>query len=209
MDSDYNQEQKEYVFNSDWFSQHIPYWKRILNDFKNRQINVLEVGSFEGRSSTWILDELFKNSTSRLVVIDSFDRILPDVDNEKNFLDNLKKTGKKDQVEIIKSNSWDALIELNREKRIMFDFIYIDASHISCDVLSDAVLCWTLLKEEGILIFDDYGSELYKEEFFNAKIAVDSFLKCYQQYIKVVEKYYQVAIKKVKPTTPFNMIVNA
>src|SRR5436305_13213264 len=105
MDSDYNQEQKEYVFYSDWFSQHIPYWKRILNDFKNRQINVLEVGSFEGRSSTWILDELFKNPKSRLVVIDSFDRILPDIDNEKNFLDNLKKTGKKDQVEILKSNS--------------------------------------------------------------------------------------------------------
>ena len=69
------------------------------------------------------------------MVIDSFDRLLPDIDNEKNFLDNLKKTGKKDQVEIIKSNSWDALIELNREKRIMFDFIYIDVSHISCDVL--------------------------------------------------------------------------
>src|SRR4051794_6724341 len=178
------QEQKnKYVFNTDWFSQHIPYWKRILHDFKNQKINVLEVGSYEGRSSTWILDELFKNPASRLVVIDSFERLLPDIDNEKNFLENLKKTGKEDQVEIIKSNSWDALFELNREKRIMFDFIYIDASHIACDVLSDAILSWTLLKEGGIMIFDDYGFDLYKDEFFNAKIAVDSFLRCYQQHI--------------------------
>ncbi|CAJ0632970.1 5361_t:CDS:2 [Entrophospora sp. SA101] len=89
----------------------------------------------------------------------------------------------------------------------MFDFIYIDASHVACDALLDAVLSWNLLKEDGIMIFDDYDSDLYKEEFFNTKIAVDSFLRCYKQHIKVIEKYYQMAIRKVKPTTTFEMIL--
>ncbi|CAJ0846103.1 5519_t:CDS:2 [Entrophospora sp. SA101] len=135
-----NQEQrKKYIFSSDWFDQHIPYWKRILHGLEKQKINVLEIGSFEGR-------------------------LLPDIDSEKNFLDNLKKTGKENQVEII--------------------------------------------KKDGIMIFDDYDSDLYKEEFFNTKIAVDSFLRCYKQHIKVIEKYYQMAIRKVKPTTTFEMIVN-
>ncbi len=56
--------------------------------------------------------------------------------------------------------------------RIMFDFIYIDASHIACDALSDTVLSWNLLKEE-IMIFGVYGSNLYKEEFFNVKIVAE------------------------------------
>src|SRR6266540_4878923 len=103
------QEQREkYIFNSDWFSRHIPYWKRILHGLGNQKINVLEVCSLERRSSTWILDELFKNPVSHLVVIYNFERLLPDIDSEKIFLDNLKKTGKENQVEIIKSNSWDA-----------------------------------------------------------------------------------------------------
>ncbi|CAH1770161.1 14476_t:CDS:2, partial [Entrophospora sp. SA101] len=158
-----NQEQrKKYIFSSDWFDQHIPYWKRILHGLEKQKINVLEIGSFEGRSSTWILYELFKNPISHLVVIDNFERLLPDIDSEKNFLDNLKKTGKENQVEII--------------------------------------------KKDGIMIFDDYDSDLYKEEFFNTKIAVDSFLRCYKQHIKVIEKYYQMAIRKVKPTTTFEMI---
>ena|SRR6185369_7474879 len=207
--SEQEQEQKrKYVFSSDWFSQHISHWKRILHGLENKKINVLEIGSFEGRSSTWILDELFKNHESRLVSIDSFERLLPEIDSEKNFLENIRKTGKENQVEVIKSNSWDALIQLNREKRIIFDFIYIDASHIACDVLSDTVLSWNLLKEEGIMIFDDYDSNLYKEEYYNARIAIDSFLSCYQQHIKIIEKYYQVAIKKVKSNSTFKMIVN-
>ncbi len=39
----------------------------------------------------------------------------------------------------------------------VFDVVYVDASHMAGDVLSDAVLAWKLLAPGGIMIFDDYA----------------------------------------------------
>lgn len=40
--------------------------------------------------------------------------------------------------------------------RQRFDLVYIDGSHYSHDVLSDAVLSFPLLKVGGHMLFDDY-----------------------------------------------------
>ncbi|CAG8752163.1 25900_t:CDS:2, partial [Gigaspora rosea] len=76
--------------------------------------------AFEGRSTTWILEELCKDPESKLITIDIFVKIFPNNDNEATF----------------------------HEKKMSFDFIYIDGSHESHDVLSDTVLSWNLLKGE-------------------------------------------------------------
>lgn len=34
--------------------------------------------------------------------------------------------------------------------------VYIDGSHLPQDVLTDAVMAWKLLKNEGIMIFDGW-----------------------------------------------------
>ncbi|CAG8775946.1 12929_t:CDS:1, partial [Cetraspora pellucida] len=72
----------------------------------NETINVLEIGTFEGRSAIWILEELFKNPESKLIAIDPFeaDEIegLYVVDFEATFRENVKITGKEKQVEIMK-----------------------------------------------------------------------------------------------------------
>src|ERR1041385_238867 len=188
---------KNYKFLRNWFVRNIPKWEKTLFHLRNEKINVLEIGVFEGRATIWILDELFKNPESKLVTIDTFVRIFKDNDNETTFRENIKESGKEDQVEIIKSDSFDALVKLNYEKKMKFDFIYIDGSHTSCDVLSDAILTWNLLKEGGIMIFDDYEWDFFEEDYNNPKIAIDSFLRCYQNQIEIIHKLFQVAIRKV------------
>ena len=47
-----------------------------------------------------------------------------------------------------------------------------------CDVLSDAVLSWNLLKEGGIMILNNYELDYFEEEYNNPRIAIDSFLRC-------------------------------
>lgn len=37
-----------------------------------------------------------------------------------------------------------------------FDLVYIDGSHLRLDVLSDASMAWRLLREGGVMVFDDY-----------------------------------------------------
>jgi len=189
--------EKKYQFTTNWFEPHIPRWQKTLFHLKDKQINVLEIGVFEGRSTTWILEELLNNSKSRLVAVDIFEKFWWGYDHEKTFRENIRKSGHESQVEIIKNNSFAALTELNQQSPTKFDFIYIDGSHTACDVLSDAVLCWNLLKERGILIFDDYEWDYYEEEYNNPRLAVDAFLKCYQQQIEIIYKRYQVAIRKV------------
>src|SRR6266542_2671419 len=188
---------RNYKFTRDWFSWNIPRWKETLSQLSNKKINVLEIGVFEGRSTTWILEELIKNPKSKVIGIDTFEEMFANHDSEPTFHENIKESGKENQIEIIKKKSFDALSKLNYEKEIRFDFIYVDGSHLSCDALSDIVLSWNLLKIGGIMIIDDYESDYYEEEYNNPRIAVDSFLRCYQCQIEIIYKRYQVAIRKV------------
>ena len=48
------------------------------------------------------------------------------------------------------------LVEAGRS----FDLIYIDGSHRRDDVMVDSLLAWSLLREGGFIIFDDYEHEL-------------------------------------------------
>lgn len=189
--------EKKYHFTTNWFEPNIPKWEKTLTHLKDQKINVLEIGVFEGRSTTWILEKLLKNPESKLVAVDLFEKFWYNYDHEKTFRENIQKSGRESQVEIIKSNSFDVLARLNHEKEKQFDFIYIDGSHAAQDVLADATLSWNLLKERGILIFDDYEWDYFEEEYNNPRIAIDAFLRCYQTQIEIIYKHYQVVVKKV------------
>jgi predicted O-methyltransferase YrrM len=49
---------------------------------------------------------------------------------------------------------WSKLIAEGRQG--YFDFIYVDGSHQAPDVLCDALLSFRLLKNNGVIAFDDY-----------------------------------------------------
>jgi hypothetical protein len=78
------------------------------------------------------------------------------------------------------------------------DFAYIDASHEARDVLSDGILVWKLMKENGIVIFDDYIWEDLKQDYFRPQLAIDSFIKCYYPELRRLYTDRQVYIQKKK-----------
>lgn len=45
----------------------------------------------------------------------------------------------------------------------LFDLVYIDGSHMRVDVLVDAVLAWPLLQPGGLMVFDDYEWDRYRD----------------------------------------------
>jgi hypothetical protein len=68
----------------------------------------------------------------------------------------------------------------------------------------DAVLCWDLLKVDGIMIFDDYQWKL--DEYppsRRPKIAIDSFLTVFGPYIEVRHVGYQVIVRKTGVEEPW------
>lgn len=193
---------RSYRYQRDWFSSTIPEWEETLSCFKGKDhLSFLEIGSFEGRSAVWLLENILTGPTCSLTCIDTwagsaehtnvvdlnFDQI------EANFDHNIKEAASVTHINKRKGFSYEVLPTL---PKYSCDFIYIDGSHRACDVLEDAVLSWRLLKKGGIMIFDDYIWESQYSEIESPKIAVDSFVKCYTDQMDVIRQSLQFTVQK-------------
>jgi predicted O-methyltransferase YrrM len=184
------------ILNTGW-----KHWDIYLSKYVNMKINCLEIGSYKGDATVWMLVNLCKNIESKVFSVDSWEGS-PEYVNvdfseiEKKFDENIKNTGKKSQNVKMKMFSTDALIIL-KDKKYMFDVIFIDASHEAKDVIKDAVLSWDLLNEGGTLIFDDYEWDKLNKDYFRPKIAIDSFIHIFKPELKVVFMGYQAMIEKI------------
>lgn len=180
-------------FTTDWFSQRIPSWKHVLGKFRDKPISVLEIGSFEGRSATFLLEYL---PQCRITCIDPFFAQRQFTSGyEARFDANIAPFG--DRVRKIKSRSVPALDALaNAGER--FDVIYVDGSHERQDVLCDSIMVWPLLNTGGILIWDDWKwkrDELPPEQ--RPEQAIDLFCYAFAGCFKLLHREYQVIVEKL------------
>jgi len=192
----------------DYFSQNIGQWSKDLARF-TAQPNVafLEIGSFEGRSACWLLQNILTDDSSRMTCVDIFDQERSQgafdttgldsnlMSTEDRFDYNIQQTGASHRVEKLKGNSHELLHSLPRSH---YDFIYVDASHIAKDVLEDGVLAWPLLKTGGVLTFDDYEWRDEPDPLRCPKIAIDAFLRVYEGHYRMIHKAYQVTLEKTE-----------
>ena len=197
---------KEYKYTEDWFSSED--LEKFLPKYTEEK-SILEIGSFEGKSTIWFLENILSNEKSTITCIDpwttysqntdSFNSLEDEWDftnNEKTFIYNIEQSGFSDKVIVNKGFSYKILPKLINDNN-KYDIIFIDGNHTSPFVLTDCVMCWYLLEDNGIMIFDDYlwGDT---ESTTSPKIAVDSFISCFNDYIEVIWYDYRVAIKKIK-----------
>ena len=190
---------KGYDFTQDWFSRNLLIWQEYLQEFVGQaNLNVLEIGSWEGRSACWLLEHVLTDPTAEITCIDTFQGSLEnqslnpqDLQSlEARFDANMAKTGAANQVKKLVGNSAEILRSLPLNT---YDLIYIDGSHVACDVLIDTVLSWGLLKLNGIMIFDDYDFG-FKE--YGTRQGIDAFLKNFAKKIDLVHQSHQVLIRK-------------
>lgn len=172
----------------DWFTGNIPWFERHLAHLRGRPCLVLEIGCHEGRSSTWMLQNILTHPDSRLTGID--------LQVQPSYWRNVRATGAEHKVTVIEKPSREALRELPFQH---YDFIYVDGSHWTVDVLEDAVLSFRLAKPGAVIAFDDY---LWDDPRWNQegapKEAVDAFLSIYKAKIELLEQCHQVWIKKLR-----------
>jgi predicted O-methyltransferase YrrM len=178
-------------FTNDWFTPQIPTWNTIIPQYNPARI--IEVGSFEGQSICHLIKLLGNQHDLEIYCIDTWSggqehRNENMLDVEKRFdlnvAEQISNVDKKISLTKIKSDSFlglSHLISLNMNG--YFDMIYIDGSHETPDVLSDAILSFKLLRMGGLMIFDDYlwGLGNNAEPLMNPKLGIDSFLNCFQK----------------------------
>lgn len=192
------------LFSQDWFTPHIPLWERLLRGFVGKpDMHFLEVGSFEGRSAVWMLQSILTHPSARLTCIDTFAfhpadyaHDIPVVDLGARFDQNMRASGAESKVRKLVGPS---RVFLRTLPVSTFDFIYIDGSHRAQDVLTDAVFAWDLLKEGGILLFDDYGFRAFPDAVGNPHRAIDAFLHVYHGSYEMLHKGWQLALRRAVP----------
>ena len=186
----------KFMFSQDWFSHNIPLLHRALARFSEKAVQGLEIGSYEGRSTVWLMENILKHPHSDMTVIDTFmgsaehADVPPDL--RRKFDENVSAF--KDRIRVLEGPSRTHLRSLPFDR---YEFIYIDGSHVAADVLSDAVLSWPLLRHGGILIFDDYrwGADL--PELMKPGIAIRAFMSVFESQYAVVSDQYQMIISKL------------
>ena len=183
-------------FTTDWFSHNIPGLDRLMGMMQGHKRRFLEIGAFEGRSTLWFYDQMDKYVLPRIDVIDTWKGSEEHVGIDftavkRRFDDNtLGKAG----IRPFKGTLFDFIAAGNAEQ---YDFIYIDGSHQAPHVLADACMAWPLLKQHGIMVFDDYLWGFNGDPLHTPKTAVDAFMACYHEQLEVVLAGYQWGIRKL------------
>lgn len=199
---DYN---KEYYFTTDWFTYNIPIWERFFSDnnlFGKANLKCLEIGCFEGRATLYLLNNILTDKSSTIDVIDTFQGSIDETGMRLLNCDSLLEVFQyntrlhKDKIKIYQNDSRITLRQLDRKP--IYDIIYIDGSHKAHDLIEDAILCHPLLKQYGLLIFDDYLWQDHSTTALAPKIAIDAFIKIYNEFYEILWSDYQVICKKIK-----------
>jgi hypothetical protein len=93
-------------------------------------------------------------------------------------------------------DSTDALTRFFKDG-IIFDFIYVDGSHLLLDCYSDLVLSWIILEKGGLLAIDDYTYKFDCNLLDSPFEAVNHFLTRYKGKYKLLHKGYRVFLQKI------------
>lgn len=186
-------------FSQDWFSHNIPNFevaKSLIPDNKM----FLEVGCFEGRATCWMMENMLHEEGS-ITCIDTFEgseehRKLNLGSLRDIFNHNIESAAKlKQHYRVMPFTSYVGLGKLIAEKN-QFDFIYIDGSHTAPDVLTDACMAFGLLKQGGIMLFDDYLWKDMPGLLHQPKIAIDTFTAIFSEQADIRMIGYQLGISK-------------
>jgi predicted O-methyltransferase YrrM len=196
-------------FSSDWFTNalvNFDYIKTYLIKEEKAINDILEIGSHEGRSSCWMLENMLTDTgtmtcidpfADRPVTAFSYDSIPEDRSIENLFRANTAEVRKPGQtLEVVANMSFHALAQLIVDKR-QYDFIYVDGSHNADDALADAVMCFGLLRPGGVMLFDDYLWEDGVSAYLGRpKQSIDAFVNMFYHRLKLGLVNYQLAIVK-------------
>lgn len=191
------------VFTTNWFTQNETVWNRILPRTRARRL--LEIGSYEGASACWLIRTFARLHPIEIHCVDTWQggvehqsqgthtADMPAVEArfQRNVARAIEEAPNAVTLEVHKSRSDVALAHLLANGRSgYFDFAYIDGSHQATDVLCDAVLAFRLLRNGGLMVFDDY---LWSEPLAGGpdplrcpKPAIDAFVNLHFRQLRVL-----------------------
>jgi predicted O-methyltransferase YrrM len=176
-------------FEHDWFTVHIPVWDQLLRPLEHKGARVLELGSFEGLSACYLLWRL---PDAHVTCVDTFNWF--DIADLEGRFDRNIALVDSTRLRKVPGRTCEVLPQLVDEQAV-FDFIYVDASHMALDVLADAAQAWKVLASCGLIVFDDYRLD-YDDPMLSPTRAIDAFKTVVASEAKRVDAGGQFALQK-------------
>jgi predicted O-methyltransferase YrrM len=193
----------EYQFTKDWFGWAPPVWEQLIPMLSGEagKRNFLEIGSFEGRSTVWTMENMMQKG-DYIYCIDTWEG------GEEHGAEDMQAVFErfkantaiaKDKTKVVRGYAMDtSTTELASKIQdgFQYDFIYIDGSHIAKDVLTDACMAWQVLKPKGIIVFDDYVWGDPRDILHRPKAAIDAFTNIFAEEVEIIHVGYQLVVRK-------------
>jgi len=192
IDKEIYQNFKSVDITKKWFTNNLYFLSKNLSTLKVK--NLLEIGSYEGRSAIFFAD-IF--SGTKISCVDTWSGS-DEHENinfksiENNFDQNIKFL-KNDQLLTKFKMTSDNFFTQNNEK---FDFVYVDGDHSKDQVLKDLQNSWSVLNNNGFLLVDDYMWWYYKNLENNPASSVNIFINKNIDQISKLVIWHQVLIQK-------------
>jgi len=198
-------EREQLELDHDWLTLRLYTWFRVFdrqNLYARKTLQCLEIGSWQGLSAYFLLGEL---PNAELTCVDTWEGAdehkfafaagepLPS-NVETIFDSNLSAFGSR--LRKYKGTSFSYFE--NTFAPNTFDFIYVDGSHHSDDVIVDAIKGFEMLKVGGVMIFDDYFWRFYKRKIDNPAGALNAFLRMKKHQLQIIGFDYQLVVKKTQ-----------
>lgn len=178
-----------------WSDIHHKHWQAIFDKYlPPANLQMLEIGCFEGRSTMWFADKMSESHRSTLHCVDnwkggeeversnlSFDMSVV----RDNFYKNISLHKYTTQIVPHEMDSEFFLCTKMPRFYRFFNFIYLDGSHTQKDTLIDMTLCLSMLNNGGVLIVDDYMNNMATNNpLLRPKDAVDFIVKSFGDSIE-------------------------
>lgn len=174
------------TFTADWVTRKALRWHRFLRGLRKESANVLEIGSFEGRSALFLLNYLPR---ARITCVDFFKGEL-----DARFDANLAPFASR--LTKLKGSAAGHLDALG-QAQARYDLIYLDAGKRRDDALALSLLAWPLLKANGIFIWDDYDWGMDRPPAERPHDGIATFLKLHEGDFTVLWEKGQVFVRRL------------
>jgi hypothetical protein len=132
----------------DWFSENVPNWRAWLGGWKKEGLRALEIGSYEGRSACWLIENVLWMNRGTLECVD--------VEIRPELYENVARLQETMRVGVWINEYTSAYFWRHLASHARYDLIYVDGAHDAASVFVDAAYAWQGLDVGGVLIFDDY-----------------------------------------------------
>ena len=199
MNFDYS----KYKYTQKWFNEKTEL-KQHLHKYidPKKKLCILEIGNFEGLSSSFFSDNYLDHTNSKLYCVDPFyisntisgiTTLNVTMNTEVLFHNNIKKSKNFKKFFTYKLTSDNFFEKINN---VMFDIIYIDGNHTEISIKNDIQNSFKYINNGGIIWLDDYGGKTTNKD--KISYIIDKYLDIYKDQFTVINKGYQYGLKIIK-----------